>query len=49
MRDFIDFVKYIVKDGNEEIYEQNIGDEEVYRHDDRRDPAARDAFVVLDV
>lgn len=49
MRDFIDFVKDIVKDGDKEVYEQNVRDEEVHRHRDGGYPAARDALLVADV
>lgn len=49
MRDFIDFIKYIVKDCNEEVYEQNVGDEEVYRHGDGGDPPACHALGVANV
>lgn len=47
MRDFIDFVKYIVKDGYQEVYEENIGDEQVYRHCNGRDPSSRDALMLV--
>lgn len=47
MRDFIDFVKYIVKDGYQEVYEEDIGDEQIYRHYNGRDPSSRDAFMLV--
>lgn len=48
MRDFIDFVKDIIKDRDEEIYEQDVRDEEVYRHRDGCDPSACHALGVSD-
>lgn len=47
MRDFIDFVKYIVKDGYQEVYEEDICDEQIYRHCNRRDPSSSDAFMLV--
>lgn len=49
MRDFVDFIKYIVKDRNEEIDEQNIGNQEISGHGDGGDPLANHAFPVTDV
>lgn len=47
MRDFIDFIKYVIKYCYEQVYEQNIRDQEVYGHRDGRDPSARDTLVVV--
>lgn len=49
MRDFIDFVKDIVKDGYQQVNQQDVGDEQVHRHGDGRDPPARDALPVAHV
>lgn len=49
MRDFVDFIKNIVKDCNEEVDEQDIGDKEVDRHGNRGDPFANHTLLVTDV
>lgn len=48
MRDFIDFVKNIVKDGDKKIDKEYVRNEEVDRHRDRCDPTAGDALMVAD-
>lgn len=49
MRDFIDFIKYVIKYGNEQVYEQYIGHEQIYCHGDGGDPPSGDALPVCHV
>lgn len=49
MRDFVDFVKDIIKDGYQEVYKQDIGDEQVRRHGYRCDPSARDTLGIVHI
>lgn len=48
MRDFIDFIKDIIKDSDKEVNEEYIGHEEVHRHRYGRNPSPGHTLFVPD-
>lgn len=49
MRDFIDFIKYVIKDRNEKVYKQYICDQEVHRHRYGGNPPSGHTFLIADL